>query len=307
MSATIPLAHVGSGALAPLEVIALLAVAGAYLCRARTLARRARPVPAARRAAFLGGIAVMLLALVSPVAHLGEEVFLAHMVQHLLLVDIAALLLVLGLTGPVLAPVLRVRAVDRLRVLAHPGVALPLWLINLYVWHLPFLYQGTLTSEPLHALMHILFVTSGVLIWMPLFGPLPKPGWFGSLAKLLYLVGLRFGGAVLANVFLWSETVFYPDYGPGEAIWSIGPLADQGAAGAIMMIEESVLTVCLLGWLFIEAARQAEQRQGLLELARERGVGLDEARVRRAVNAGRGEELKLRAGLSEGASPPADA
>ncbi|MEX1143028.1 MAG: cytochrome c oxidase assembly protein [Thermoleophilaceae bacterium] len=269
-------------------------MAAAYVRRARSLEQRGRPVPRARQAAFLGGIAVIALALVSPIAHLGEEVFVAHMAQHLLLADIGALLVVIGLTGPVIAPLLRVRAIDRLRFLAHPGVAFPLWLTNLYVWHLPVLYQGTLVSEPLHAAMHAGFVTAGALAWMPLFGPLPKPEWFGSAGKLVYVVALRFGGAVLANVLLWSEVVLYPDYAPGRALWSIGALADQGAAGAVMMIEESILTVCLLGWVFVNAGREADERQELLELAAARGADVDEARVRRAVNAGRGRELRER-------------
>lgn len=300
----LPLAHVGSGALAPLQLLPLLALAVAYVRRARTLERRGRPVPVARRAAFLGGIAVIALALASPIAHLGEELFVAHMAQHLLLADVGALLVVIGLTGPVLAPLLRIRAVDRLRVLAHPAVAFPLWLANLYVWHLPVLYQGTLVSEPLHALMHAGFVTAGALAWMPLFGPLPKPDWFGSAGKLIYIVALRFGGAILANVLLWSEVVLYPDYAPGHAIWSIDALADQGAAGAVMMIEESILTVCLLGWVFVHAGREAEERQELAELAAARGVPIDEARIRRAVTAGRGADLRERIERSPASSAP---
>lgn len=287
-------AHIGSGALAPIQVVPLLLAAGAYMWRARTLERLGRAVPRSRQAAFLAGILVILVALVSPVAHLGEELFVAHMAQHLLLADIGALLVVIGLTGPILAPVLRIRAFDRLRALAHPAVAFPLWLINLYVWHLPSLYQGTLASEPLHALMHACFIATGALAWMPLFGPLPKPGWFGSAAKLGYIVALRFGGAVLANVLIWSGTVFYPDYAPGRSLWSLGGLADQGAAGAVMMVEESLLTLFLLAWVFMQSARQAEERQALVELAAARGVTLDESRIRRAVNAGAGEQLRRR-------------
>lgn len=287
-------AHVGAGAFTPLQVVPLLAAAAAYAWRARNLARRGRPVPASRQAAFMVGVLTMLVALASPVAHIGEEVFVAHMAQHLLLADVGALLIVIGLTGPVLAPLLRIRAVDRLRVLANPLVAFPLWVVNLYVWHLPVLYEGALDSEAVHAAMHVGFVTTGILAWMPLFGPLPKPEWLGSIAKLLYIVGLRFGGAILANVFLWSETNFYPDYGSGREIWSLGGLADQGAAGTVMMVEQSVLTVCLFGWVFLQAARQAEERQALLELAAEHGVEIDEARVRRAVNAGHGDELRRR-------------
>lgn len=297
------LGHVGAGAFTPLQVVPLLAAAFAYMWRAQRLAGRGRPVPRSRQLAFLAGVATILAALASPVAHLGEEVFVAHMAQHLLLADVGALLMVIGLTGPVIAPLLRIRAVDRLRVLANPLVAFPLWVLNLYVWHLPVLYEGALASQAVHAAMHVGFITTGMLAWMPLFGPLPKPEWFGSIAKLLYITGLRFGGAILANVFLWSETDFYPDYGAGREIWSLGGLADQGAAGTVMMVEQSVLTVCLFGWLFLQAARQTEERQELLELAAQRGVALDEARARRAVNAGHGDELRRRI-VGEGRGRP---
>ena len=73
---------------------------------------------------------------------MGEELLLAHMAQHLLIGDIAALLIVLGLTGPLLQPLLAIKAIDRLRVLTHPLVALPLWAASLYVWHIPALYQA---------------------------------------------------------------------------------------------------------------------------------------------------------------------
>jgi cytochrome c oxidase assembly factor CtaG len=72
---------------------------------------------------------------------------------------------------------------------------------------------------------------------MPLFGPLPTPSWFGLPAKLGYLIGVRLTGTVLANVFMWSNTVFYPDYAGGEAYWDLSPITDQGVAGVIMMAE----------------------------------------------------------------------
>ena len=68
--------------------------------------------------------------------NLSDELFAAHMAEHLVIGDLGALLLVLGLTAPVLAPVLRIRFFDRLRILAHPLVAFPLWAVNLYLWHL---------------------------------------------------------------------------------------------------------------------------------------------------------------------------
>jgi cytochrome c oxidase assembly factor CtaG len=218
----------------------------------------------------------------------------AHMAQHLLMADLGALFLVLGLTGPVLQPLLATRLARSLRVLAHPVVAFLLWAVDLYVWHLPALYEASLSSPPVHALQHTTFVFFGVTMWLALLGPLPKPQWFGNGAKLLYIVGVRLTGALLGNVFIWSESVFYPAYRAGQASWEVSPLEDQGIAGTIMMLEGSVVTVVLLGWLFLKAAREAEERQALVELATAKGVELSERRAARAVAAGRGAELRRR-------------
>jgi cytochrome c oxidase assembly factor CtaG len=290
----LPLAHVGSGTYEPLQLLPLIAAAVAYWLRSRSLARRGLAPPVWRAACFAGGLGLILVALASPAAHLGEELVLAHMTQHLVIGDLAALLVVLGLTGPLIAPLFRVRFVDRLRLIAHPAVSLPLWAINLYFWHVPALYQGALEAPYLHALQHGLFVGLGVAMWMPLVGPLPKPAWFGSVARFLYVVAIRLTGAILGNVLMWSGKVLYPDYAAGEGFWEISPLADQGTAGAIMMAETGLVTLGLLAWLFIRAAREGEERQRLLDLADSRGVALDEARAARAVEAGAGGRLERR-------------
>jgi putative membrane protein len=216
------------------------------------------------------------------------------MAQHLVLGDLAALLIVIGLTGPLLQPLLAARGLGWLRALSHPAVALPLWLADLYLWHVPALYQAALSSQAVHALEHTCFVGFGIAMWMALLGPLPKPDWFGNGARLIYVVVVRFGGAVLANVLLWAGSPLYPDYAAGEAAHAISPLADQGAAGVVMMIEQGLVTLGLFAWLFFRAAQQSDERQGLLDLAAERGVPLDEARAARAVAAGQGERLRER-------------
>ena len=290
----VPLAHVGGGVFQPVQLAPPLLALGAYWIRARTLGSQGRPVPAWRMVCFALGIGVILMALVTPVAHIGGELILAHMAQHILMADLGALLLVFGLTGPLLQPVLATPVARRLRVLAHPVVAFGLWAVDLFVWHSPALYQAALNHQAVHALQHTSFVFFGFTMWLALLGPLPQPSWFGNGAKLLYIVAVRLTGALLGNIFIWSGSVFYPDYRPGEASWDLTPLQDQGAAGTIMMIESSILTVLLLGWLFVKTARESDERQELLELASERGLDLDERRAARAVASGRGDELRRR-------------
>jgi putative membrane protein len=289
-----PLAHVGSGVFEPLQLLPPFAALLAYALRARTLARQGRPVAPWRIALFALGIALIVAGLATPLAHMGEELVAAHMAQHLLIADLGALFVVLGLTGPLLQPLLATRLAHSLRVLAHPVVAFALWALDLYVWHLPALYEASLSSPAVHALQHTTFVFFGVTMWFALLGPLPQPEWFGNGAKLVYIVAVRLTGALLGNVFVWSESVFYPAYRPGQADWDITPLEDQGLAGTLMMVEGSIVTVVLLGWLFLKTARESEERQELVELASARGLELSERRAARAVAAGRGEELRRR-------------
>jgi putative membrane protein len=274
--------------LGPLLVIGLL-----YARRARTLARQGRGVPTWRQACFYGGL-VTIGAALTGLGDGSQELLSIHMIEHLLLGDVAALLIVLGLTGPLIAPILRIGLFDRLRILAHPLIAFPLWAVDLYVWHLPIFYEAALRYQGVHLLEHAMFLGFGVNMWMCLFGPLPMPRWFGNAAKLGYIVAVRLTGTVLGNVFLWSGTAFYPFYAHGEAVWHVSRIADQSVAGAVMMVEESILTLGLFCWLFLRSAQQGEERQSLLEFAHSSGLELTEDRATRAVSAGRGAELRRR-------------
>ncbi len=273
----------------PLVIAGLL-----YAQRVRALAIEGRnPVPGWRQACFYSGFVVIAAALTS-LGRISQELLFMHMVEHLLLGDVAALLIVLGLTGPLIAPILRIRFFDRLRILANPLIAFPLWAIDLYMWHLPLFYEAALRHGGVHALEHAMFLGFGINMWMCLFGPLPMPSWFGNLGKLIYIIAVRLAGTVLGNIFLWSGTVFYPYYIHGDISYHISPIADQNIAGAVMMVEESLLTIGLFCWLFMRAARESEERQELLDFAQSHGLELTDSRAARAVSAGRAAELRLR-------------
>lgn len=272
----------------------LVAVAYAYVRRASTLSSRGRPVSVWRQVSFAAGLLILFLADMPPLATVAEELVVAHMVQHLFIGDLGGLLIALGVTGPMLQPLLAKRAFAWLRVLGNPLVALPLWALNLYLWHLSTLYEGVLTSPALHFAQHAFFLGMGVTMWLPLVGPLPKPTWFTDAWMLLYIVVVRMLEAILANIFIWSGTVLYPDYGPGEAKWEISPLADQGAAGNVMMIWTGFVTLGLFTWIFFRAANRSSEKQNLIELAERHNFDLDPARAGRAVAAGEAERLRER-------------
>jgi putative membrane protein len=295
MEAVTPLATVDSTTVA-LPVLVML-YAYPYWARSRTLAGQGRPVKSWRQWCYYGGLATLAVALSPPVDSLSDQLLVAHMSEHLMIGDIAALLIVLGMTGPMLAPLLRVRGIQWLRVLGHPVVAIVAWAVNFYAWHLPAAYQAALRHPLLHALEHATFLAFGIAVWMALLGPLPKPRWFSNAWRLSYIIAVRLIGTVLANAMIFGGSAWYPFYRASEARWHISPIADQVAAGGVMMVEESLLTIGLFCWLFLKVAREHEERQRLLDYALEHGLALDEDRAARAVAAGRGDELwqRLRA------------
>ena len=271
--------------LEPLQVVPTVVAAVLYVQRTRTLAAQGRPVPGWRQASFWTGIVLVVLALNSPLDELGEEhYYFLHMTQHVLLGDLAPLCFVAGLTGQVLRPVLALRPVERLRVLAHPLVALPLWALDLYVWHIPYLYDAALHHTAVHALEHFCFFTFGCLMWEPVLETLPAPAWFGTGWKIGYIFVVRLLETILGNVFIWSSSAFYTVYRHAPE-WGITPVHDLNLGGIVMMAEGSIVTLSALAWLFLRMAAEGEARQQLIE------AGYDPRQVSRAVRYGRAKDL----------------
>jgi putative membrane protein len=267
----------------PLE-ISVLALAGAlYWRRARTLARRGRPVPHLRLAAFAAGLLTLFLALESPIDTIGEErLFSVHMFQHLLLGDVGALLLVLGLDGRLLRPLLRFRVVHRLRFLAHPLVALPLWAANFCAWHLSVLFDAALRNDWIHALQHTTFVVCGMLLWAALLEPLPGPAWFSAPWKLPYVLAMWLVMLVLSQVFIWANHVYYAPYVHDPTLWGLSRLDDQKAGGGVMLVESIFTMLPALVWVMLQVLKESEARQRLVDAGVAPAVAARAARYGRA-------------------------
>jgi cytochrome c oxidase assembly factor CtaG len=275
-----------SWSLDPLQLAPPLILLAAYGVRVRTLRRRGTDVPAWRIALFSLGIVLLLVSVASPISTVAEEeLFSAHMVQHLLLGDLAPLCILAGLTGPILRPILALPGAMRLHVFANPFVALPLWAANLALWHVPFLYEAAVEHPVVHVVEHVSFFSAGVIMWMPVLETLPAPEWFGTGAKLGYVVVVRLVGTLIGNVFLWGGGPFYDVYDRGHEFLGLSPEGDQALAGAVMMLEGSIVTAAALAWLFLRLAEEGEVRQELLE------AGHDPRAVRRAVRYRRWHDL----------------
>jgi cytochrome c oxidase assembly factor CtaG len=173
----------------------------------------------------------------------------------------------------------------KLRVFANPFVALPFWAASLALWHVPAFYEASVESTAVHALQHVCFFSAGIVLWLPILETLPAPEWFGTGAKLAYVVAVRLVGTLLANVFVWGGGPFYDVYDTGTDYLGLSPEADQSLAGSIMMLEGSLVTVVAIAWLFLRMAQESEVRQQLLER------GVDERTARRAVRYRRWDDI----------------
>jgi cytochrome c oxidase assembly factor CtaG len=263
----------------PLQLTLPTVLGLGYARRALTLRRRGHPVPSPRVACFILGIAILAVALASPLHELGERRLSFHMAQHVLLGDLAPLFLLAGLTGPLLRPLLALGPLARLRALANPLVALPLWAANLVVWHLPVFYDAAVRHDAVHVLEHASFFAAGIALWLPVLETLPAPAWFGTGAKIAYVVGAWVVGSVLGNVLLWAAGS--PLYGVYAHRAGVDALEDQRLAGAVMLGEGLAVAAAMLAWLALRLVREAERRQRLLE------DGAPPAMARRAVRYGR--------------------
>ena len=248
-------------ALAPVALLVYL-----YVRRFRVARREAggRGAGALQATAFAGGIIAIVVALESPVDGLGHDyLFSAHMLQHVLLGDIAPLLLLLGLSRVIMRPLTRrLMAVERaLGPFAHPLTGLVLWLVLLYLWHVPALYNAALEHPGVHLLEHASFFTAGVAVWWPLIQPVPMRRTLSGLWPLAYIGAAKFGLAALGLYLTWSSNVLYDFYEGVPRIWSLSPIEDQNIGGAIMMVEQSLTFVLVLAAVFMRMLAQSEEEE----------------------------------------------
>jgi putative membrane protein len=262
--------------LAPLALFAAIYVWRFAQAR-REMTERGRPASSAagplQALAFAGGMLALLAALVSPIDGLGEDyLFSAHMVQHVLLGDIAPLLILLALTRVIMRPATR-RLMWFERALgpfASPATGIILWLGVMYLWHVPALYDAATENAGLHLLEHTSFFVAGVALWWPLIQPVPMRRRLTGLQPIGYIAGAKAGLAALGLYLTWSATAIYPYYEGVPRIWGLSPVEDQNVGGVIMMLEQSLTLVLVLVALFVRMLVKSEEEQRRRERLEER-------------------------------------
>jgi len=249
--------------LAPGIVIALMGYALIYGLRWRRsrIEGGARAAGYGRLALWMLGLGCLAAALVSPIDHLGEQFAVFHMVQHLLLADLAAVALTLALTRWILRPV--TRRVQRIEHAAgpfgHPAFAAFAYVGVMWLWHVPALYDAALEHPAVHTLEHLSFAAAGLLYWWHLLSPIRSRSRMNGLGVVLYMASTKVLVGFLGVLLTFAPSLLYEGYARDGDLWGITALEDQQAAGALMGLEQTVIMGIVLVVLFTRMLGEADR------------------------------------------------
>src|SRR5437868_13184358 len=221
------------------------------------------PIKTGQTTAFLSGMLIMFLALISPLDELGDSyLFSAHMVQHLCLTILGPPLLLLGTPEWMVKPAISNKVIFKVaKVLTYPVVAFVLYNADFWLWHAPPLYNATLENEAIHILEHLTFIVFGIIVWWPIFSPLEEGLPRLSLGgQILYLFFSGMPSVALGAGLTFSPPLYAP-YISAPRIWGISAATDQQLGGLIMWIPGSILYIVIMSALFIRWMQQQEAKQ----------------------------------------------
>ena len=234
-----------TGVILSIGIVAVLY--GAGVRRLWASAGRGHAVSRAEVAAFYAGIVTLLVALCSPLDSLADTLFSAHMLQHVLLIAVAAPLAILGAPLlPLLWSLPRSTRVGAGRMwnaigmrsagatLVRPVPAWALHTLALWVWHLPRLYTAALASPPVHAMEHLSFYLTALLMWWAALKPLRGRSGIGG--SIFVLAGTLAQSSALGAILTFSGTPWYYAQSAGAGLWHLTALEDQQLAGLIMWV-----------------------------------------------------------------------
>ena len=272
----------------PLVIVGLVLVAVLYVRGLRRLSARGgvdRHVGTGALAAAVFGWLLLVLALLSPIAVFGGYFLTAHMVQHLILTQIAAPLLLMGRPVPTLVLGLPARIGRDIApllardgplypigsFLTRPPVALIVFLVVFFGWHVPPLYDAAIRVTLVHDLEHFSFFWAAILFWWGAVDPISGRNQRRRLLSLVAIAIAFMAGSVLGILFVFTPEIIYPSYQVGPALFGISPRDDQIAGGLVMWIAGSLL-YAIAALIVLSAAMQAEERALRRREAREAAI-----------------------------------
>jgi cytochrome c oxidase assembly factor CtaG len=253
---------------APALPVVLTSALALYVWRWWSVAAVRRQQMAWRLAAFGAGLLVLALALASPLARLGEQLVAVHTVQHLLITDLAPILLLSGLSRPLvepLTPVLR-------RLMPHPALVVVLYAGTIATWHIPALYDGVVQRPPLHALQHATLFTAGLLFWSQAVSPVGELRRVRGMAVTAYMVLAKLLAGAVAGVLVVVQQPLFPYYAALPRVWGLSAVEDQQIGGVLMMSEQAIVMTTAFCLMFVRMLSESEAEADLAASDRGRRI-----------------------------------
>jgi putative membrane protein len=219
-----------------------------------------RVVTGRQKAAFIAGVVTIFVALGPPLDDWSDHyLLLAHMVQHLLLILLAAPLLLYGTPAWMLEPLTRNWVTNTLGYwLTRPLVAYALANTVIVLWHIPLLYDAALASQPVHVLEHMTLLASALLAWWPIAGPLSQWPRLPLALHSLYFFAMTLPGGAVGAFITFAEPGLYTPYDTARRIFGIDLATDQQAAGLLMWVAVSTIYLLLITISFFRWASREE-------------------------------------------------
>ena len=257
----------------PDALIGLAALQGAYLLGVGPLRERyglADEIEPRQIATFTVGVLVIFVSLVSPLHVLSDQyLFSAHMLQHVMLTLIAPPLLIIGTPDWLLRPLLRPNLVFRMaRLFTHPILAFATFNIIFSLWHMPSLYNLSVTNHGVHIGEHLLFIATAVLMWWPLTSRMPELPRINYPLQMAYLFLLSVAQIIVFAAIVFASEPLYEWYVNAPRMWNLPPLADQQIGGIIMKIGGAILFLTLFVIIFFRWFNEEEEKRKAEEAER---------------------------------------
>ena len=269
----------------PVAIAGLLLAAACYLWAVRRVNREhpGNRQPRFRSWLFLTGLAVIGVALLSPIEAYEGSLFSVHMVQHMLLELVAAPLLLAGApitlalrvsTPPVRRRLLSILQSRLMHAVSFPVVAWVLFAAVNWGWHFSVLYDQALENQALHYLQHASFLGVALLFWWPVIGADPSPWRMPHPVRILYLFLAMPQNSFLGVALSSASTVLYPHYVTNGRDWGLSPLEDQALGGVIMWVVGDVIFLAAMMGVALLWMRYEDRRTDRLDrrLAAERAA-----------------------------------
>jgi putative membrane protein len=258
----------------PGPILTILILGGLYLPRWWRVRRAngSAAAPVWRLLSFLTGLFALGIALLSPIDALAEQSFSFHMAQHMLLLDLVPIFCILGLNKILLRPATRrLQALERaLGPLMHPWVAVVLYIVTMWAWHVPAAYDSALGNESVHVLEHVCFLSVGFLYWWQLLSPIRSRFHGGAMGPLLYMVSTKIGVGLLGILLTFAPNPLYSYSEVSEGVFGLSAGVDQQIGGELMALEQTIVMVIALAYLLFRAIDQSEREQQRREALEDR-------------------------------------